>query len=115
MASVLIGTAVFVIYSRPWRRYTVGGGGPAVDETTVWLVGFLALTVFAAVATVVTLDTGAIVPLLVFVAGSVVAFLGAGVYLFGRSHGHPRSHAVGEAVITLGAVGLLAITARLIL
>jgi len=119
MASVLLGTVAFVIYARPWRGYTVATGGSVsrsdLDGTTSWLLGFLALSVFAALATVVTLRGDDILPLLLFVGGAVVAFLGAGVYVFGRSHGHPHSHAVGEAVITLGAVGLLAIAANLML
>lgn len=118
-AALLVGTAVFVVYGRPWRHYSVNRvtdrSSHGTDRTTLWLAGFLALVVFAAVATVVTLDSGDIGPLVVFVGGAVLAFLTYGVYVFGRSHGHPRSHAVGEAVITLGGVGLVAVVVRLVL
>lgn len=114
-ATLLTGTAVFLVYGRPWRRYTISAGPRRLDGLTTWLLGFLLLSVSAVVVTVVTLRSETILPLLLFVAGAVVAFLGAGVYVFGRSHGHPHSHAVGEAVLTVGAVGLLAVAVRLML
>lgn len=84
-------------------------GNSEPSDTMGWMLGFLLLTVVTVVLTVFGLGAGQMMTLLWFIAVIVVAFLVLGVYTMARSHGHPYSHAVGEAIVTLGAVWLVAI------
>lgn len=95
---------------------TGGTDGPTPEtESPMWPVGFLLLVVATVLLTVLGLGGGQMTILLGFLGAGVVGFLVAGVFVMARSHGHPYSHAVGEAVVTLGAVWLVAVVAWVLL
>lgn len=103
-----------------WRR-DVGvterpnGKRRLAADRRVWLLGFVLLAIAAAVVPVVALGSGSPGIYLVGVGTAAVAFLVGGVYLTATARGHPHSHAVGEAVVTLGAVALVAVVGWLLL
>lgn len=120
MGALAVG--VFVLAAGlDWRRYRVpredGGGWLdwAATDVSAWLVGFVVLTVAAVAGLVVVLQSGSGA---LFVGGLGIVFAGFlafAVYVTGKSRGHPHSHAVGEALVALGAAGLIAVVAWLLL
>ena len=124
--AILAAVVMFVRNGLPWRRGTpsreVGTGfAPALPGSTpggalstitrdpaTWVLGFFLLVVLAVGTTVLALSGGGIAIVFGFIVAGLVGFLTLGVYSMGRSHGHPFSHAVAEAVITLGGVTLVA-------
>lgn len=89
-----------------------GDGGLSQSEPRfegVWPAAFVLLIITTVGLTVLGLGAGQTTMLLGFIGATVVAFLVLGVYFMARSHGHPFSHAVGEAIVILGAVWILAV------
>jgi len=108
--------------SRNWEQYTPELGGPrprgvarTIRSVNSWVVGFIALVLLTAVAVLGAVQGGSVTMLLGLFGLFVVGFLTFGVYALGRSRGHPHAYAVGEAVVSLGFVVLVAVGGNLLL
>ncbi|PSQ59541.1 MAG: hypothetical protein BRD23_04265 [Halobacteriales archaeon SW_9_67_25] len=118
MGLLVLGVAFVVARGRAWHEYqpefvrkedvSVG------DDSALLTVVFLVLIGLTLGATLFVVGGGNVVLFLGVVAALVVGFLALGVYATARSNGHPHSHAVGEAIITLGAVLLVAVVGWLL-
>lgn len=121
MGTLAVGVAGVLAYGRDWHRYAParrdqsGLSSRLVRDSRSWLFGFVILGIGALAGTLFALEGGSMTLVLLGVGAIVAGFLAAGVYITATSRGHPHSHAVGEAVITLGALGLAAVVLRLIL
>lgn len=118
-------TALLVIgfsaTGRDWYDYSPRIGPPKRDTLTelaasprVWVLLFFLLVAAVLGATVSALGGGSLGPILALVALLVLGFLVLGVYAASRSRGHPHAYAVGETVITLGALFLVVIVGYLL-
>lgn len=100
----------------------IGGAGTTRHEHMEHLVrngrvligGFGLLAVVGTAVAVLLLGGGGTELLFGFGAGLAVAIAVVGVYALGRRSGHPHSHAVAEASVTLGVVFIIAIVYRLL-
>lgn len=124
-AAVMLALAVVVFVAtargRNWEHYTPRIGGPRpsglsqlTSSVNAWVVGFILLVVLTAGAVLAAVQGGSVALLLAVFGLLVVGFLTIGVYAIGRSRGHPHAYAVGEAVVSLGFVVLLAIGGQLV-
>ncbi|MFC6721174.1 hypothetical protein [Halobacteriaceae bacterium SHR40] len=77
---------------------------------TVVIIG----SVLAGVLTALFLGAGATELGYVAVGGIGSALVVVGTYTLGRRYGHPHSHAVAEAAISLGVLYLIAVSFRLL-
>ena len=97
MGVLVLGIAFVVARGRAWHEYRPQFVRPedfSVDgDPLLLMLGFILLIV-------VTLGT---------------TLFAVGVYVTARSNGHPHSHAVGEAIITLGALVLATVVGWLLL
>lgn len=118
MGTALVGLAALLSNGKSWRRYSPARRprerrerfeGPGVG-----VVGFLLAVVLVAGGTLSVVGGGPVWVGLALIGAALLVFLAGGVYLAGRSHGHPHSHAVGEAVLVIGGLGLLAVVGWLI-
>jgi hypothetical protein len=118
MGTVLVGLAALLSSGKSWRRYKPAAlrreQGQRPDDLGLFAAGFLLATLLIAGATLSVLSGGQLWVVLGLIGAALLAFLAAGIYVAGRSHGHPRSHAVGEAVLVVGAIGLLTVVGWLI-
>lgn len=96
------------------RREASGGLSRLVHDGRAWQLGFVLLSLAVIGVTVTTLSGGGSGAVFLGAGGLFAAFLAAGVYVAAKSHGHPHSHAVGEAVVALGALGLVVVVVQLI-
>lgn len=80
----------------------------------VWVFGFILLVGLVVAAVLAAVEGGNLMLIFGLLGLLVVGFLIVGVYSAGRSRGHPHAHAVGEAIIALGAVVLLGIAVNLL-
>ena len=71
-------------------------------------------SVLAGVLTALFLGGGATELGYMLVGGAVSALVVVGTYSVGRRYGHPHSHAVAEAAISLGVLYLIAVSFRLL-
>lgn len=101
---------------RDWYDYTPRIGRPEPDLLTglsedprAWVVIFLLLVLLGTGATLSALSGGTTTLFLAVAGLLVLGFLVVGVYAAGRARGHPHAYAVGEVVITLGFVFLIAL------
>lgn len=106
---------------RDWYDYTPRIGPPKRDTLSelassprAWVVLFFLVVAVVLGATLSTLGGGSATPAIAVVGLLVLGFLIVGVYAAGRSRGHPHAYAVGETVLTLGALLLLVLTAYLL-
>lgn len=106
---------------RDWYDYTPRISPPERDTLSelassprAWVVLFFLVVAVVLGATLSTLGGGSATPALALVGLLVLGFVVLGVYAAGRSRGHPHAYAVGESVITLGALLLLVITVYLL-
>jgi hypothetical protein len=106
---------------RDWVDYSPRISPPERDTLTelassprAWVVLFFLVVAVALGATLSTLGGGSAAPALALVGLLLLGFLVVGVYAAGRSRGHPHAYAVGETVITLGALLLLVLAAYLL-
>ena len=122
MGLFVLGVGVVLRRGRGWRRYSPERRGARTgvwdlaDDGRAWIASFVVLTLAATAGTFLALTTGG-AGMLVVLAGAALAvgsFLAGGIYVMGRSRGHPHSHAVGEAIAALGGVTILAVVAILI-
>jgi hypothetical protein len=119
MGVLVLGIAFVVARGRAWHEYrpqfvrredlSVGG------DPLPLMLGFIVLIVVTLGATLFAVGGGGVAAFLGVAAALVVGFLAVGVYVTARSNGHPHSHAVGEAIITLGALVLVAVVGWLLL
>jgi len=118
MGLLVLGVAFVVARGRAWHEYTpqfVRKEDVSVgDDPATLTVIFLLLIGLTLGTTLFVVGGGNVALFLAVVAALVVGFLALGVYTTARSNGHPHSHAVGEAIITLGAVLLLGIVGWLL-
>lgn len=126
MGGLFVAVAYWIQRGTDWRQpasiraalpVPIDGAGRSQSGTQspMWPIGFLLLVLATVLLTVVGLGAGQMTVMLGFLGAAVIAFLVAGVFFMARSHGHPYSHAVGEAVITLGAVWLVAVVGWVLL
>lgn len=111
----------FTATGRDWNDYTPRISPPEGDTLTelsssprVWVVLFFLVVALVLGATLATLGGGSATPVLALIGLLVIGFLVIGTYAAGRSRGHPHAYAVGETVLTLGALLLLVLTAYLL-
>jgi hypothetical protein len=113
MGVLVLGVALVVARGRAWHEYRpqfVRKENVSVgDDPALLTVIFLLLIGLTLGTTLFVVGGGNVAIFLAVVGALVVGFLGLGVYATARSNGHPHSHAVGEAVVTLGAVLLVVI------
>ncbi len=113
MGVLVLGVAFVVARGRAWHEYRpqfVRKEAVSVgDDPAMLTVVFLLLIGLTLGATLFVVGGGDVVLFLAVVAALVVGFLVLGVYATARSNGHPHSHAVGEAIVALGALLLVAI------
>lgn len=81
----------------------------------VWRIVFLALGLAAVGGTMLGLGGSGSLAVLGGIGAGLAVFVALIVYAAGKASGHPRSHAVGEAIIALGALTLIAVVANLLL
>lgn len=121
MGVLALGVLVFVAKGRPWHAYRPRLGRPEgsqlarlARDSRVWTIAFFAL-IFGATAATLAVLSGASPSIVLGGTGALIlGFTVIGVYAMGRSRGHPHAFAVGEAVITLGVVFLVALTGWLV-
>ena len=119
MGVLVLGVALVVARGRSWHDYrpqflsqtkdvSLGGNPLLLMLAFILLLGVtVGVTLFAA-------GGGSVAAFLGVAGALVVGFLATGVYVTARSNGHPHSHAVGEAIVTLGALVLLAVVGWLL-
>lgn len=118
MGVLAVAVGVVVLRGRPWyrpaqRQGESTGGDRLIRSLRGWLFGF-SLLAFAAIGVTLAAASGETV-LMVAVGGiALAALVAVGVYAVGRANGHPTSHAVGEALVALGGLGLIAVVAWLL-
>lgn len=125
-SAVLMGTLALLVLvavsvGRDWHHYTPRLGRPEAGrlarlarDDRVWILAFVVLVVAATAGTLAALGGGSTAVTFGGAGVIVLAFLLVGVYAVGRSRGHPHAYAVGEAVVTLGVVFLVALTGWLL-
>lgn len=123
---VVMGVLALVVIAytatgRDWKHYTPEISRPEGDtlsrlasSTAVWILLFFALVALGLAATLVALGGGSTTFLVGVVGLLVLGFLVLGIYAAGRSRGHPHSTAVGEVILTLGALFLVVLAAYLL-
>jgi hypothetical protein len=106
---------------RDWFDYSPRIGSPDRDTLSTlasspraWVVLFFLLVAVVLGATLSTLGGGSAAPVLALIGLLLVGFLVLGTYAMGRSLGHPHAYAIGETVITLGALLLVVLAAYLL-
>lgn len=106
---------------RDWVNYSPRIGPPKpgrlaglARNVQVWVLVFFLLVLLATAGTLAAAGGGSTTLLLAGLAILVFGFFTLGVYLTGRSRGHPHSYAVGETIITLGGVVLLVLAVYLL-
>lgn len=118
MGVLVLGVAFVVARGRAWHSYRpqVFGRGerPATDDPFLWTLAFVVLLAVSLGGTLFVLGGGSTTLVMAGAGVLVAAFLVAGVYVTAKSNGHPHSHAVGEAVVTLGALVLLGVVGWLL-
>lgn len=118
MGTVLVGLAALLSGGKSWRRYSPSllrrDQADPLDDPGVFVVGFFLAVLLLAGGTLSVLGGGQLWVVLGLIGAALLAFLAGGVYVAGRSHGHPHSHAVGEALLVVGALGLLSVVGWLI-
>lgn len=118
MGALLVGLSTVLARDPQWRQYRPSlpsrPAAKAADDPEALLVGFFLAVLALGGGTLFVLGGGDLMVLLLVIGLALVAFLAGGVYVAGRSHGHPHSHAVGEAIIVVGGIGLLAVAGWLI-
>lgn len=126
-SAVVMGLLVAVVFagigwSRNWYDYRPqispperGVANVLANSVRVWIVGFVVLVVAVMGAVFLAIESGSLVGIYALFGLIVVGFLTFGVYATGRSLGHPHAHAVGEAILALATVLLLAITGNLLI
>ena len=119
MGVLALGIAFVVARGRAWHEYRPQFVRPedlSVDgDPLLLMLGFILLIVVTLGATLFAVGGGGVAAFLGVAAALVVGFLAVGVYVTARSNGHPHSHAVGEAIITLGALVLATVVGWLLL
>jgi amino acid permease len=120
MGVLVVGVAVSVRRGRTWQSYTpqrdtadvtgdtadVTANTAGSDRSLPFVLVFVVLIGGTLGTTLFVLGGGTTAVVFGSAAVLVLAFLVAGVYATARSNGHPRSHAVGEAFVALGALVL---------
>jgi hypothetical protein len=118
MGALLVGLSAVLANEPVWRTYTPSlpgrKVGRSVDDPEALLAVFVLALAVVGGATLFVLGGGDVFVVLGALGLTVIAFVAGGVYLMGRSHGHPHSHAVAEAVLVIGAFGLVAVAGWLI-
>jgi hypothetical protein len=125
-AGVTLALAVIVFVAmargRDWQNYSPQIGAPRpsglsrlTDSVRVWTLGFILLVLATTAAILAALQGGSVTAMLAIFGVVVLGFLTFSVYAMGRSRGHPHAAAVGEAVIGLGFIVLVAVGGRLLL
>jgi hypothetical protein len=106
---------------RDWVSYSPQIGPPSpgrlaglAQDVRVWVLAFFVLVLVATAGTITAASGGSTTLLLAGLGVVVFGFLTLGVYFTGRSRGHAHSYAVGETVITIGALILVALAAFLL-
>lgn len=119
MGVLVLGIAFVVARGRAWHEYRPQFVRPedlSVDgDPLLLMLGFILLIVVTLGTTLFAVGGGGVAAFLGVAAALVVGFLAVGVYVTARSNGHPHSHAVGEAIITLGALVLATVVGWLLL
>jgi hypothetical protein len=119
MSALILGVAFLLARGRAWYGYRPellrreGQTGLASDPL-VWMVAFVLLIGVSMAVTLVAAGGGSAVTFLAVAGALVVGFLLSGIYTTARSNGHPHAYAVGEAVLTLGGLVLVAIVGWLL-
>lgn len=120
MGVLLVATTLLLRSGRQWRvAPTRADDGGLLDwlvhDGDSWLVSFVLLAVVAIAGTMLAMGSDSAAVMLGGIAGGVVIFAALGVYMLATSRGHPHSHAVGEAIVTVGTLTLVAVIAHLLL
>jgi len=118
MGVFVLAVGFLVARGRAWESYTPrlfgrDSGERLSENPTALTAGFVLLLVVGIGLTLLAAGGNTVV----FLAGAgalVVGFLVLGVYVTAKSNGHPHSHAVGEAIVTLGAVVLVGLVGWLL-
>jgi hypothetical protein len=120
MGALLVATTLVLRSGRRWRMAPTRRGDDSlldwlVHDGVSWRVGFVLLTVVAIAGTMLAMASDNATMMLAGIAGAFITFAALGVYMLATTRGHPHSHAVGEAIITVGALTLVAVVADLLL
>lgn len=120
MGLVLVVTVLLLSGGREWQQAPerADDGGLLdwlVHDVASWRAGFVVLVVATLGGTVLALSSNSATLMLGGVLGAFVVFVAFGVYTLATNRGHPHSHAVGEAIVTLAALALVAVVAHLLL
>jgi len=118
MGALLVGLSAVLANEPVWRTYTPSlpgrGANRSVDDPETLLAVFVVALAVVGGTTLFVLGGGDLFVVLGALGLTVLTFVAGGIYIMGRSHGHPHSHAVGEAVLVVGALGLIAVAGWLI-
>jgi hypothetical protein len=120
MSVLILGVAFALARGRAWYGYRPellrrGTAGGITRDPLVLMIGFVVLIGVSMAVTLIGAGGGSATTFLAVAAALVVGFLLSGIYTTARSNGHPHAYAVGEAVITLGALVLVAIVGWLLM
>ena len=121
MGLLALAVVALTVLSRDWADYTPRIGRPKLGvlarlarSETAWVLGFFLLVLAGTAATLSALSGGGTTLFLGLVALLVLGLFTIGVYAAGRSRGHPHAYAIGEVVISLGLLVLVAVTGYLL-
>ncbi len=120
MGSLLVATTLVLRSGGQWRMApTRRDDGSRLDwlvhDGLSWRIGFVLLAVIAIGGTMLAMGSDSAAMMLGGIGGGVVLFAALGVYMLATTRGHPHAHAVGEAIVTVGALTLVAVVAHLLL
>jgi pheromone shutdown protein TraB len=120
MGALVIGVTLLVRRGGQWRQYTVREGDrreqfrSLASDASVWKLGYLVLTILGIVVTIYALANGNAALFVVSLGAGFAGFIAISIYVLATAKGHPHSHAVGEAVAAMGALGLLTVVGWLL-
>ena len=120
MGVLVVGVALLARRGRKWRRYTVRENDRTelfrslATDTNVWKLGYLVLTILGIAVTIYALANGNAALFVVSLGAGFAGFVAVSIYVLATAKGHPHSHAVGEAVAAMGALGLLTLVGWLL-
>jgi FtsH-binding integral membrane protein len=120
MSVLILGVAFVLARGRAWYGYRPdllkrGTGEDLTRDPLFLMVGFVLLIGVSMAVTLIAAGGGSVTTFLAVAGALVVGFLLSGIYTTARSNGHPHAYAVGEAVITLGVLVLVAIVGWLLM
>jgi hypothetical protein len=122
-ATLALAVIVFVAIDRgrDWHSYRPSISPPQpssmrrlAGDVRTWTLLFAVLVLATTAGILSALQGGSTTAILAVFGVVVLGFVTLGVYGLGRSRGHPHAAAVGEALVTIGLILLVALSGQLL-